>query len=424
MRSTWKELKGMDLNVWIRFIGEALNGIAMMMLMPFFALYLKDKVDSLLEVGIIIALSPIAASFGSLIGGHIADTYGRKPTMVLSMASNGLLMLVFLFIDSFIGYAILSIGLGLCNSFFEPAASAMVTDVTEPEKRTEAYGLLRMAHNIGAAIGPIIGAAVVVVSKDVIFLITSGTMLFYTILMLLFIKETKPKNIIIHEETHKQSIRFTLRVVIRDRIFLFYIVTGIIIFMGFSQSEGMLPLHFSNEDTMIFGNSNPFPYLMTLNGLLVVCFQFPISKWLTHKPIGKSMLYGAILFGVGLLAIGWLPKWFQVIDANDLIILGSLLIAYTVYTVGEMIMSPVQMTFVANIAPEHLRGTYMGAANLQWITGNVFGPLLGGVLLDQLLGHMLFTILGVGCIISGFVYLLLDRLIENRSKQIPIKQTS
>ena len=49
---------------------------------------------------------------------------------------------------------------------------------------------------------------------------------------------------------------------------------------------------------------------------------------------------------------------------------------------------------------------------------------LGGVLLDQLLGHMLFTILGVGCIISGFVYLLLDRLIENRSKQIPIKQTS
>lgn len=116
--------------------------------------------------------------------------------------------------------------------------------------------------------------------------------------MLLFLKETKPKSIIIHEETHKQSIRFTLRVVIRDRIFLFYIVTGIIIFMGFSQSEGMLPLHFSNEDTMIFGNSNPFPYLMTLNGLLVVCFQFPISKWLTHKSIGKSMLYGAILLAL------------------------------------------------------------------------------------------------------------------------------
>lgn len=85
-------------------------------------------------------------------------------------------------------------------------------------------------------------------------------------------------------------------------------------------------------------------------------------------------------------------NWFQVIDANDLVILSSLLIAYTV---GEMIYVTCPMTFVANIAPEHLRGTYMGAANLQWITGNAFGPLLGGVLLDQLLGHMLFTILGV-----------------------------
>ena len=74
----------------------------------FFALYLKDKVDSLLEVGVIMALSPIAASFGSLIGG-IADIYGRKPIMIFSMASNALLMLGFLFIEGFIPYAILSI---------------------------------------------------------------------------------------------------------------------------------------------------------------------------------------------------------------------------------------------------------------------------------------------------------------------------
>lgn len=53
MKNTWRELREMDRNVWIRFIGETLNGIAMMMLMPFFALYLKDKVDSLLEVGLL-----------------------------------------------------------------------------------------------------------------------------------------------------------------------------------------------------------------------------------------------------------------------------------------------------------------------------------------------------------------------------------
>lgn len=104
MKNTWRELREMDRNVWIRFIGETLNGIAMMMLMPFFALYLKDKVDSLLQVGVIMALSPIAASFGSIIGGRIADIYGRKPIMIFSMTSNAVLMLGFLFIEGFIPY--------------------------------------------------------------------------------------------------------------------------------------------------------------------------------------------------------------------------------------------------------------------------------------------------------------------------------
>ncbi|MDM5153055.1 MFS transporter [Bacillus sp. DX1.1] len=424
MKQTWRELQAMDRNVWIRFIGETLNGIAMMMLMPFFALYLKDKVDSLLEVGIIMALSPIAASFGSLIGGRIADIYGRKPIMVFSMVSNAILMLGFLFIDGFIPYAILSIFLGLSNSLFHPAASAMVADVTAPEKRTEAYGLLRMGHNIGAAIGPIMGASVVVLSKNLIFIIASSTMLFYALLVLILIQETMPKIEGNQKDNKEKESGSVWKVVLRDKVLLIYLLAGIIISMGFSQTEGMLPLHFDNEMKEIFGKNNPYPYLMALNGLLVVLFQFQISKWATDKPVGRTMLYGAWLFGIGLFFIGWLPKWFGELGTNGTVILITLLIVYAVYTLGEMIMSPVQMTFVANLAPEHLRGTYMGAASLQWITGSAFGPLLGGLLLDRLLGHLLFTILGVGCVVAGLVYISLDRLVEQKQKGDVVKQSS
>jgi MFS family permease len=411
----------MDRNIWIRFIGETLNGIAMMMLMPFFALYLKDKVDSLLEVGVIMALSPIAASFGALIGGRIADIYGRKPIMIFSMVSNALLMLGFLFIEGFIPYAILSIFLGLSNSLFHPAASAMVADVTAPEKRTEAYGLLRMGHNIGAAIGPIMGASVVVLSKNLVFIIASSTMLFYALLVLILIQETMPKAADKKEEKESGAV---WKILMRDKALMIYLLAGIIISMGFSQTEGMLPLHFDNEMKNIFGTNNPYPYLMALNGLLVVLFQFQISKWASDKPVGKTMLYGACLFGIGLFFIGWLPKWFGGLGTNATTILIMLLLVYAIYTLGEMIMSPVQMTFVANLAPEHLRGTYMGAASLQWITGSAFGPLLGGFLLDRLLGHLLFTILAIGCVVAGIVYVSLDRLVEKRQKDTLTKQSS
>ncbi|KAA0761113.1 MFS transporter [Bacillus sp. SH5-2] len=423
MKSTWHELRAMDRNVWIRFVGETLNGIAMMMLMPFFALYLKDKVDSLLQVGVIMALSPIAASFGAIIGGRIADIYGRKPIMIFSMVSNALLMLGFLFIEGFIPYAILSVFLGLSNSLFHPAASAMVADVTKPEKRTEAYGLLRMGHNIGAAIGPIMGASVVVLSKNLVFIIASSTMLFYALLVLLLIQETMPKGTNKEENIEKES-GAVWKIVMRDKALMIYLLAGIVISMGFSQTEGMLPLHFDNEMNGIFGINNPYPYLMALNGLLVVLFQFQISKWAADKPVGKTMLYGACLFGIGLFFIGWLPKWFGEFDTNATVILITLLFVYAIYTLGEMIMSPVQMTFVANLAPEHLRGTYMGAASLQWITGSAFGPLLGGFLLDRLLGHFLFTILAVGCVVAGIVYVSLDRLVEQRQKDTLTKQSS
>ncbi|WP_002151385.1 MDR family MFS transporter [Bacillus cereus] len=421
MRNTWRELREMDRNIWIRFIGETLNGIAMMMLMPFFALYLKDKVDSLLEVGVIMALSPIAASFGSLLGGRIADIYGRKPIMIFSMVSNALFMLGFLFIEGFIPYAILSIFLGLSNSLFHPAASAMVADVTAPEKRTEAYGLLRMGHNIGAAIGPIMGASVFVLSKNLVFIIASSTMLFYALIVLVLIQETMPKVTDENPENKGEKTGAVWKIVFRDKALMIYLLAGIIISMGFSQTEGMLPLHFDNE---MKGINNPYPYLMALNGLLVVLFQFQISKWAADKPVGKTMLYGACLFGMGLFFIGWLPKWFGGLDTNATIILITLLFVYAIYTLGEMIMSPVQMTFVANLAPEHLRGTYMGAASLQWITGGAFGPLLGGFLLDRLLGHFLFTILGVGCVVAGFVYVSLDCLVEQRQKDTLRKQSS
>ena len=180
-------------------------------------------------------------------------------------------------------------------------------------------------------------------------------------------------------EEHKEKESGAVwKIVMRDKALMIYLLAGIIISMGFSQTEGMLPLHFDNEMKRIFGTNNPYPYLMALNGLLVVLFQFQISKWATDKPVGKTMLYGACLFGIGLFFIGWLPKWFGEFNTNATIILITLLFVYAIYTLGEMIMSPVQMTFVANLAPEHLRGTYMGAASLQWITGSAFGPLLGG----------------------------------------------
>jgi MFS family permease len=427
MLNSFRQLKGMDRNVWIRFAGEAINGIAFMMLMPFFALYLKDKVDSLWLVGVVMAVAPIASVVGTMLGGKMADVYGRKPIMVGSMLGNSIVMLGFVFFDTFIAFIFLSAFMGFFNSLFHPAASAMVADVTAPDKRTEAFGLLRLGHNVGAAVGPLIGASIIVFSKSLIFLIAAGSVFIYSIVVAIFIYESLPKrdrkSSLLDEEQEKEDLPSPLQVLLNDKLLLVFVLTGVVISMSFSQTEGMLPLHFDNELKHLPAEKNPFPYLMAFNGLLVVLFQFPISSWAATKKIGSVMLLGAVLFGIGQIAIAWFPAFFYAQKSEYLTMMVILLIVYGVYTLGEMLMSPVQMTFISNIAPEHLRGTYMGASGLQWILGGAVGPLISGYLLDRSLGNVMFTMLGIGCILAGLVYVLIDKMAARaQSSSIQIKK--
>jgi MFS family permease len=48
-----------------------------------------------------------------------------------------------------------------------------------------------------------------------------------------------------------------------------------------------------------------------------------------------------------------------------------------------MIGAPVSYAFVADLAPEHLRGRYQGLYGLSWATGTVTGPVIGVWLFAQ-----------------------------------------
>jgi MFS family permease len=420
----FKKLRGMDRNVWIRVIGETITSSAMMMLMPFFALYLEGKVDSMLKVGFIMSISPIASLFGSMAGGRLADIYGRKRMMVFSTLGTSIILVSFALVDGYTAFLILSILLGISNSFFDPAASAMVADVTEPEERTEAYGLLRVGSNFGTVIGPLLGSSVVYFSKDVLFYIAATTLGVYSVAQLFLLKETLPSGVKVNKEKEnkKLPIKKVFNIIISDKLLLFYVATGVIISMGFSQIEGMLPLYFKQSFHSHFGEWNPYPFLMSINGLLVVLLQFPISSYLANRSIGKTMFYGTVLFGLGILSIGFAPPILLSIGFSKWVILFILAIIFIYYTFGEMVMSPVQMTFVANIAPEELRATYMAVGSMKWTIGGFLGPLLGGFLFDLKLGIWLFVILGTGVVISGTMYRSLDEKVALRESEQGIAQ--
>ncbi len=101
------------------------------------------------------AFSAAQFLFGPVMG-NLSDAYGRRPLLLLAVAG---LMLDYLFsalapslMWLFVGRVIA----GVCGSSYV-IANAYIADVTAPEDRARAFGLIGAAFGVGFVIGPAIG---------------------------------------------------------------------------------------------------------------------------------------------------------------------------------------------------------------------------------------------------------------------------
>jgi len=83
--------------------------------------------------------------------------------------------------------------MGLMGNFGGPARQAMVADLLPKEKRAEGFGILRVAVNLSAAIGPIFGGIIATQSYLLLFIADAVSSLITGIIVFFVILETKPE---------------------------------------------------------------------------------------------------------------------------------------------------------------------------------------------------------------------------------------
>jgi MFS family permease len=385
---------------WFLVLGTLINSTGAFLVWPFLTLYLRQNMEvSMTTIGLLFTFTAPINFLSQVVGGSLADRWGRRVMMAVSLLASGLVMLGFGLVGSLPGLILLLVLNGIFGPLFGPASNAMVADLIEPRKRAQAYGLLRVVMNVGAAIGPSVGGFIATRSYFLLFTSAALTSLLYFLIVVAFTRETKPQGSTSLEETTEPG-REGWKTVLRDTPFLALCLITLLTCIVYSQMNTTFPVYLK-EDVGI--EEVQYGQLMALNAVMVILLQFPITRITDrYRPMQMQMMaLGALLYALGFGAQGFVGTW------------PLFALSVAIWTLGEMVIAPVSTVLVADMAPETLRGRYMGAFGLTWGLGYGLGPTLGGTVMDNLGGRYVWYVSLMLGLIAAAAFLLLGRFVAS-----------
>ncbi len=362
--------RGYGKDIWAVFISRIMTALGFSVSMPYLKIYLHNEQG--IQLTLAAAILTCAALVGALLsvyGGELSDRMGRKWVMVRALFWRFLVFMLMGYVIAkradiyiFIGLLILNSAFG---SFFIPASLSYVADLTAEEKRTKAYGLLRIGGNFGWALGPAIGGFLAQMDFAYLFYFTGCCMLIGTLILIRFSKESLP--LLTDSFAKRKAGLKEILAVAKDTRFLTFALICLAIFLVWGQL--IFPFSIFTVNNVGITKAQ-LGILFSLNGLLVVFFQYFITHFIPVKKQLIALAIGSLIYAVGFLTVGFAYSF--------AFLFGSVIII----TTGEMIVTPTTLSYASIIAhPEH-KGRYLGFFNLSHSLGWSLSPLLGGVLLD------------------------------------------
>lgn len=393
--------------VHILCIGSFVNR-AGTFLIPFLTLYLTTQRGfSEMAATSGVALCGVGSMLASLVGGHLADQIGRRRVMLLALFGNAGVLIVFGFLHSPWTMLPCLFLFSLLADMYRPAASAMMSDLVEPERRSLSFGLMYTAINLGFGVGAWAGGAISLhLGFGWMFAIDASTSIVYAIIIFALIRETlgmhraPPVEAAVPVEGDSVDptslaapsdgpvaeipIRAAMGRIVRDRMFLLFCLSSFCIGTVFMQSMTSFPLFFHSEYHI---NSETYGRIISVNGLLIAVLQLPLTAAIQRRNRAHMMILGAMCtaIGFGATELARAPV--------------GLALTVVVWTFGEMLMAPFNGPIVTDMAGPDMRARYFGVFGLSFSVALTVSTPLGGWVLQRFGG----VVLTRGCLVVGMI---------------------
>lgn len=376
------------------------------MVLPFLSLYLTKDLDWTLSMAAIAGTSfGLGGLVSSMLGGYLVDRYPVFKIMLLALIGGGVCFILLTWVTSFIPFVIWIFITTTVADILRPAAMGAVSEFSDETNLTRGISLLRMAINLGFAVGPFFGGLLIEsIGYQFIFIADGVTCILAGLFLFYFFKNNMKLKLNRDLEGKKFAPEIKSTPPYLDFKFLLFLFFNMIMLIMFFQLFHTIPLFFTEVYELTEGDIGKF---FMMNGLLICLTEMPIIYFCEQRKLAyKPMVFGVLLIGSAFLFLifGTPHVWLTIILFN------------LVISIGEIINFPFISTISILRAKEDKKGAYIGFMATMFSLAFLIAPLTFMPFVETLGYRFIWIVCCAICLFSAIALYFLKPSFEQIKK--------
>ncbi len=342
---------------------------------PFLTMFMTQKMGLDTDIaGFWVLLSSIARLLGTTLGGVVIDNVSRKKVIVIVNVVSATMLGTCGFLEPGMPMIYIIVATNFIRGISNPAASAMLSDITTPENRKESFSLLYLSLNAGLAVSFTFAGYLFNNYYHLLFFGDAITSFLSLIPFILYVPESKPtKNDIEQlENSDREQEKYVqgnvLYALFKRPFLVAFVVINAGISFVYAQHGFVMPLQLKD----LFGvEKGPqyYGWIMAVNTTMVIFFTPFILNFTKHlKPLANVFI-GTLTYVVGFGMMAYIDTF------------SMFIVSVVIWTLGEIIQSVNTGVYISNHSPINHRGKFSAIIELIRFSGNASAPAFMGVYL-------------------------------------------